>query len=396
MGRTASRFVNPLGDEEREILRYLEDHAQTPRIRHRAHAILLSDSGKSVNEIAGIFETTRESVCSWLTRWEDWGPEGLADGARSGAPPKLSKSEKKKVLRLAERAAQSDATVLIKAESGTGKELIARFIHMRGSRRNKPFLAVNCAALPDSLLESELFGYEKGAFTGADASKMGKFELANGGTLLLDEISELAPLLQAKLLRVLQEREVDRVGGREPIPIDVRVIAITNRDLEDLVRTGKFREDLFYRLNVIPLSVLPLRRTKKDIPVLVRYFSEKYSSGKAPLTITDERMKAFMEYSWPGNVRELENVIQRLSVIGDGGEVDFTEVRGPSWVDDSKLKMNLEVGMTLKEAERALIIHTLKGAGGNRTQAARILGIGLRTLRNKLREYRECGMTIPD
>ena len=224
------------------------------------------------------------------------------------------------VIESACRCAASSATVLIEAESGTGKELLARLIHGRSTRRLNPFVAVNCAALPENLLESELFGFEKGAFTGASASKPGKFELAHRGTLLLDEIGEMASILQAKLLRVLQEKEVDRIGGKDPVKIDVRIIATTNRDLQSLVREGAFREDLYYRLNVVPLAIPPLRRRQGDIPLLADFFCRRYGRefGKEGFQCAPDALAELMSHGWPGNVRELENVIQRALALSSG------------------------------------------------------------------------------
>jgi DNA-binding NtrC family response regulator len=302
-----------------------------------------------------------------------------------------------KVLERARQAATSPATVLVEAESGTGKELLARMIHRASPRSAGPFVAVNCAALPENLLESELFGFEKGAFTGAFASKPGKFELASRGTLLLDEIGEMAPILQAKLLRVLQEKEVDRVGGRSPVRIDVRVIATTNRNLASLVREGEFREDLYYRLNVVCLSIPPLRERPADIPLLAGYFCRKYGRefGRESVRCSDDALQALSKQRWPGNVRELENAIQRAAALCSGdviepedlsmapvGPVRESPQEGPS--DSAGV---LPTGTTVRDMEKHLIRRTLAETGGNRTHAAKILGISLRTLRNKLNEF---------
>ena len=313
-----------------------------------------------------------------------------------------------KTIEMAAQAAESSATVLIEAESGTGKELLARMIHERSPRRAKPFVAVNCAALPENLLESELFGYEKGSFTGAAVSKPGKFELAEGGTLLLDEIGEMAPILQAKLLRVLQEKEVDRIGGRAPVPIDVRVIATTNRDLKSLARQGEFREDLYYRLNVVCLGIPPLRERIGDIPLLIDFFCKRYGSeyGRGGLMLNPDAVERLRRHSWPGNVRELENTIQRAAALSTGSVIeasnififdDAEPVEECSSPDDDARKLSSSVseeekfslcsGMTMREMEKRLICRTLADTGGNRTHAARSLGISLRTLRNKLNEF---------
>ena len=295
------------------------------------------------------------------------------------------------VLALAEQAAQTDFTVLIEAESGTGKELLARYIHNCSRRSGRAFIGVNCAALPDDLLESELFGYERGAFTGANQRKAGKFEQAQGETILLDEIGEMAPLLQAKLLRVLQEKEVDRVGGWKPTPIDVRVIATTNRNLRELVSDRRFREDLYYRLNVIPLGLPALRHRKRDISLLVGHFCDKYApiNGKR---FSDDTLDLLQRHDWPGNVRELENVTRRALALCRSPVISsadlFLQVEAPGSC------IELKAGVSLKELEQEMIRVTLHETRSNRTQAAKMLGISLRTLRNKLSEYRESGITL--
>jgi DNA-binding NtrC family response regulator len=321
-----------------------------------------------------------------------------------------------RLLEVAEAVAQSDVTILLQGESGTGKELIARLVHFSSPRRSQPFVAVNCAALPETLLESELFGHEKGAFTGAQSRKIGKFELAHGGTILLDEISEMALPLQAKLLRVLQEREVDRVGGTSPVSIDVRVVATTNRNLEGMIQSGTFRADLYYRLNVIPLYVPPLRTRKGDVRLLVEHFMRLYLGESRPL-LNAETLSALEEYPWPGNIRELQNAVQRAAILSGGRTPvckDFllsgrplsndepineaerhypVEVIGPVSYSTSLDEPSLRSGMTVEEMERKLILHTLKATQDNRSQAAKLLGISIRTLRNKLHEYRSKGFT---
>jgi len=300
------------------------------------------------------------------------------------------------VIQRASQAAASTATILVEAESGTGKELLARMIHRQSPRSFGPFVAVNCAALPENLLESELFGFEKGSFTGAGASKPGKFELAHRGTLLLDEIGEMAPILQAKLLRVLQEREVDRVGGKEPIRIDVRVIATTNRDLTSLVKAGAFREDLYYRLNVIRLTIPPLRERGSDIPLLVDFFCQRYGRefGKEGVHCGTAALERLCAHSWPGNVRELENSIQRAVALCPGSEITVEDLLltpvSPDMERDRAAASESDLpgsGTTMRDMERQLICRTLEKTGGNRTHAARVLGISLRTLRNKLNEF---------
>jgi len=309
-----------------------------------------------------------------------------------------------KLLEVAKRSAKSDATVLVQAESGTGKELLARYICAHSDRSGKPVVAINCAALPDNLLESELFGYEKGSFTGAIASKPGKFEMADGGTIILDEIGEMPMSLQAKLLRVLQEQEVDRIGGKQPIKIDVRVIALTNRNLESRIKDGSFREDLFFRLNVIPLEIPGLRERPEDIEILSKHFVEKHSPGEK-VGLSPNALKILMRYHWPGNVRELENAIQRAVILRSGDVLEVGDLlqfgegsRGepgsqapstsvPPVETGAGRGVVIEAGTTVSEMERRLIEITLEETGNNKTHAARMLGISLRTLRNKLNEY---------
>ncbi len=319
-------------------------------------------------------------------------PIGKSVG-RPALPNIISQStHMRQLLEMAQRIAPSAATVLIQGESGTGKELLARFIHGHSGRTAHPFVAMNCAALPENLAESELFGYERGAFTGALQRKSGKFELAQNGTLLLDEISEMPLALQAKLLRVLQEKEVDRVGGQNPIPIDVRVIATTNRDLSVMVNEGQFRKDLYYRLRIIPLTIPPLRQRPEDIPLLVDYFITKYGSpGETPLPRFDPAaMEKLAAWPWPGNVRELENTVERAMLLRNGSVI------GPSmlFLDEQNSTEATAaaaglVGLTVRELEERLIEQTLRHVNQNRTHAAEMLGISIRTLRNKLREYRQ-------
>ncbi len=294
----------------------------------------------------------------------------------------------KQILDIAEKIASSPATVLIRGESGTGKELLARYIHSKSRRKGRPFIAINCAALPESLLESELFGYEKGAFTGASNRRVGKFELADGGTLLLDEISEISVNLQAKLLRVLQEGEVDRVGGSYPVSIDVRVIATTNVDLEEVVEKGEFRKDLYYRLNVISLELPPLRERKNDIIMLAEFFIDKFNrlNGTSVKGLSQEAVRMLMGYEWDGNVRELENVIHRAVLLSSEDIItpDVLQLPGRKKFRGKELPL-----VPLKEMEKILIERALEETSGNRTRAAKVLGISVRTLRNKLTEYRK-------
>ncbi|MBI5327944.1 MAG: sigma-54-dependent Fis family transcriptional regulator [Deltaproteobacteria bacterium] len=294
------------------------------------------------------------------------------------------------ILDMARGIAFSSATVLIMGESGTGKELIARFIHNSSPRKEMPFVAINCASIPDGLLESELFGHEKGAFTGAVSNRKGKFELAHRGTILLDEIGEMGLNLQAKLLRVLQQREIDRIGGSRPMPVDIRVIATTNRDLNKEVEAKRFREDLFYRLNVFPVVIPPLRERKVDVPLLAEYFLNKFcgKNGKNIKGISEDAMRYLKTKEWRGNVRELENVMERGVLLCKGEEIsteDLYHIKGdsPLYMTDGEVQ---HTGM-LKDAEKGLISKALKDTEGNKTKAAKLLGISIRTLRNKLKEY---------
>jgi two-component system, NtrC family, response regulator AtoC len=303
-----------------------------------------------------------------------------------------------KLLDLARQVADSRASILIHGESGTGKELLARFIHENSGRRQGPFVAVNCGALPESLLESELFGHEKGAFTGAISQKSGKFELADGGTLLLDEITEMQISLQVKLLRVLQEREIDRLGGRAPIPIDIRVIATTNRDINAAIQEKTFREDLYFRLNVIPFRIPPLRERRVDIPILARYFVDKYNTidGRHVKSLATAAVERLSTLSFSGNVRELENIIERAVLLSDGEciqEKDLFIDTGQS-NDSGTLYPEQRIDEPLSprplwEVEKNMIFQALDETNGNRTHAAHMLGISVRTLRNKLNEYKE-------
>ena len=302
------------------------------------------------------------------------------------------------VLGLARRVSDSTATVLIQGESGTGKELLARYIHNHSRRCKGPFVAMNCAALPEQLAESELFGYEKGAFTGATQVRSGKFELAHTGTLLLDEISEMPLSLQVKLLRVLQEKEVDHIGGRQPIPVDVRIVTTTNRDLRQMVSQGEFRGDLYYRLRVIPITLPPLRKRMDDLEPLCAFFIEKFCPpDRVPSPrFTQKALEQMVNYSWPGNIRELENTVERALLIGDGPQIGAEHLLLDSDLNESAIseKSGL-VGMTVREMEQRLIGQTLKHVNDNRTHAAQMLGISIRTLRNKLREYRDCSDNNP-
>lgn len=296
-----------------------------------------------------------------------------------------------RILSIAKKIAPSRSTVLIRGETGVGKEVMARYIHENSDRKDAPFIAVNCAALPENLLESELFGHEKGAFTGAVNKKKGKFELAAGGTLLLDEISEMAVSIQAKLLRVLQEREIDRVGGQYAIPVDTRVIATTNRDLDEEVKEGNFRSDLYYRLNVVPILLPPLRERSDDIGPLAEFFLEKHCSlNNVPeKEITDDAVEFLKRRSWPGNIREFENLIERSTLLIESEKItsrDLEMISSPEDNSSSDIRMDQSV-LPLREMEKKMIMRALDDHRGNRTHAAKILGISVRTLRNKLNEY---------
>jgi DNA-binding NtrC family response regulator len=339
----------------------------------------------------------------------------------------------RRVLALARQVARSKATVLISGESGTGKEMFARYLHANSDRADGPFIAINCAALPEHLLESELFGHEKGAFTGAIARKLGKFEMASGGSLLLDEISEMDLGLQAKLLRVLQESEFDRVGGTETVHVDVRVLATTNRRMEDAVAEGKFRQDLYYRLNVIPLKLPPLRERGDDVARLAMFFVDKFRKayGLPPLTFSADARQWLLSYDWPGNVRELQNLMERAVLLAGNGPIRMSHflLDADAWQEEAPLEDAAEAVadadgeepdedgvaapptdsrifdldalpapgevMPLDVMERHMIIKSLDRTEGNRTQAAQLLGISVRTLRNKLNEYRKLGIDVP-
>lgn len=315
------------------------------------------------------------------------------------------------VLKLADQVAPSEASILITGESGVGKEVMARHVHTRSRRADKVFVSVNCAAIPENLLESELFGHEKGAFTGAHARRIGKFEEADGGTLLLDEISEMDARLQAKLLRALQERVIDRVGGAKPVKVDIRIIATSNRNLAEAVREGTFREDLLYRLNVVTLKLPALRERPADILALAEHFTKKYAAANdmPERAIGAAARERLLTHPWPGNVRELENAMHRAVLLSTGAEIDPEAIRLPDGAPLSaspggpaqRAAQAAEsvtrglVGRTVAAVEQQLIIDTLGHCLGNRTHAANILGISIRTLRNKLNEYSAAGVAVP-
>ncbi|MDY0009132.1 MAG: sigma-54 dependent transcriptional regulator [Bdellovibrionales bacterium] len=346
----------------------------------------------------------------------------------------------KAVLQIADRIAPSDASVLITGESGTGKEVMSRYIHQKSKRAGGVFISLNCAAIPESLLESELFGHEKGAFTGAASRRIGKFEEANGGTLLLDEITEMHPSLQAKLLRAIQERVIDRVGGTAPVKIDIRLIATSNRDMEAAVRAGQFREDLYFRLNVVNLELPSLSERPGDILPLAKMFADKYSehNGITPKPISAAAAEKLRAHHWPGNVRELENTMHRAILVSLESEIESGAImlsgqkttlaaQAAQNINNAQAAQNISnaqaaqaaqpaspapvqaapatqgsdtssllVGRTVAAVERDLILNTLEHCLGNRTHAANILGISIRTLRNKLKEYSEAGLAVPE
>jgi Nif-specific regulatory protein len=291
------------------------------------------------------------------------------------------------VLDIIHRVAPTDATVLLRGESGVGKELFARALHFLSKRSGKPLVTVNCAAIPQDLLEAELFGYEKGAFTGAYTTKKGKFELAQGGTIFLDEIGDMPPTLQVKILRVIQEKEVERIGGTRPIKVDVRIVAATNRDLERLMREGKFREDLYYRLSVVPIFIPPLRERKEDIPILVQHFLETFSREyKKEVVISPEVMDAFMRYHWPGNVRELRNVVERMVILDTDGVLTEEELP-PEIREQDGAGSPAEGGGTIWDVERAMIEEALRKTGYVIKEAAKILGMTPRQVSYRMKKY---------
>lgn len=307
-----------------------------------------------------------------------------------------------KMLRIKEivdQIADANVPVLITGESGTGKEVIAQMIHQKSNRKDKSFVAVNCAALPPSLLESELFGYEKGAFTGAHQRHIGKFEQSSDGTLLLDEVTEMEPTLQAKLLRALQEKEIERIGGTGSVPVNTRIIATTNRDIKAIVNEGIFRQDLYYRLYVIHLEVPPLRERQKDVKVLAEHYLHKFTRqfGKRIDGLSADAMCKLQNYPWPGNVRELQNIIQRAILMAKGNRIESSDLpllEAPR-IADLDWVSALPIGRPMRDVETHFIIETLKDHNGNRTHAAKTLGISLRTLRNKINEFTAMGLEVP-
>lgn len=356
-------------------------------------------------DIERAVEAMRHGAAHYLTK--PFEPERLlAEIARFMLPPDESPTGSKVIaedpkmlalLELARRVAASDASVMLNGESGTGKEVMARYLHDHSSRHNKPFVAINCAAIPENLLESTLFGFEKGSFTGAAASQAGKFEQAQGGTLLLDEITEMPLALQSKLLRVLQEREVERVGSQKTISLDIRVLATSNRNLQDEVKAGRFREDLFYRLNVFPLQIPALRERTRDILPLARHFLTKYAGrgGKTLPVLAADAAAALTHHSWPGNIRELENVVQRALILSPGISICAEHLLLPA-ASYSPPEIEQERPSDIRALEQEHILTTLAACNGVRKLAAEKLGMSERTLRYKLQQYREAGLISED
>ncbi|TBR43181.1 sigma-54-dependent Fis family transcriptional regulator [Marinomonas agarivorans] len=361
-------------------------------------------------DIAHAVEAMREGAVDYLLKpfqaeelLEVIAKHARTSTANQDEQPVVKDQASLELLNLAKRVAVTDSTVLISGESGTGKEVLANFIHQHSERNKQPFVAINCAAIPENMLEAILFGYEKGAYTGAVSSQAGKFEQANGGTLLLDEISEMDVGLQAKLLRVLQEQEVERLGGKKPIPLNVRIIATTNRDLADYVSSGGFREDLYYRLNVFPLRWLPIRERKGDILPIANSLLAKYAvKMRIPnSSLTLEAQSRLESHSWPGNIRELENVIQRALILSPNGVIDEQHIAFDmmSARTDKKEETDAEnaasiLGQGVQQHEFRIIAQALIDANGKRKEVAEKLGISPRTLRYKIAKMRECGLEV--
>jgi two-component system, response regulator FlrC len=332
-------------------------------------------------------------------------PAGVESRARrTESDPVACAPSSRRLVDLARRVALSDCTVLVVGESGTGKEVLARYIHRRSPRGGRPFVAVNCAAIPENMLEAMLFGYERGSFTGAHAAHPGKFEQAQGGTLLLDEVTEMPLGLQAKLLRVLQEREVERLGGRMPVSLDVRVIATTNRRLREDVAAGRFREDLYYRLNVFPLAIAPLRLRRDDVlPLAMQLLTARCRPGEPIPALSAEAAHLLLTYGWPGNVRELDNLLQRALILVNGPvirpeHIQFelaNELPQPGAAAAAAADASRSLAGSLVQAERDLILDALRNNQGSRREAAERLGISPRTLRYKLARLREAGIDVP-
>lgn len=357
------------------------------------------DQHRNSNQAAAV-PLAQEGVTPNAHEYVNYARTNVQVQEKTFAPVFLSADEKMaRIKEVIDQIADANVPVLITGESGTGKEVIAQTIHQRSNRRTKPFVAINCAALPPSLLESELFGYEKGAFTGAQQRHIGKFEQADGGTLLLDEVTEMEPALQAKLLRALQEKKIERIGGNGSVNVNCRIVATTNRDIKGLVAEGSFRQDLYYRLYVIHLEVPALRERQKDIELLSKFYLERFGKqfAKHNLQFAAESMEKLQRYPWPGNVRELQNILQRAILMAKTNiimpsDLPLIEVNVPKntdWVSA------LPIGRPIYEVETQFIIETLKMHSGNRTHAAKTLGISLRTLRNKINEFTARGLEVP-
>ena len=350
-------------------------------------------------DVPGAVQAIKEGACDYLQKpisfdqLENTAQRFLCNGPDSSAENMfdgVAESEAfRRLISRAQHVARTDADILIEAESGTGKELVARMIHRASSRSNNAFVAVNCSALPDNLLESELFGHVRGAFTGAAATKPGKFELAHGGTLLLDEIGDMPMALQPKLLRALQEREVDRLGDTRPVSVNVRVIATTNRSLRERVAAGQFRSDLFYRLNVVPLTIPPLRERREDIVPMAQYFLRKHGSCErfGTKTISPELLEQMKSYDWPGNARELENFVRRALALCTGATLLPQVIDGHHEEEQAGNVVGVSSGATLESVERELLEKTLRATRGNRTRTAKMMGVSVRTVRNRIREF---------
>ncbi|EWC42038.1 sigma-54-dependent transcriptional regulator [Stutzerimonas stutzeri] len=404
--------VNMPGMDGHELLALVRQH-------HPQIPVLLMTA---FGAVARAVDAMRQGAVDYLvkpfepqTLLELLGRHVVGVGPSQAEGPVACEPVSQQLLNLASRVAQSDSTVLISGESGTGKEVLARYIHQQSPRADKPFIAINCAAIPDNMLEATLFGHEKGAFTGAIASQAGKFEQADGGTLLLDEISEMPLALQAKLLRVLQEREVERVGGRKAITLDIRVLATTNRDLAGEVAAGRFREDLFYRLSVFPLAWPPLRQRPADIlPLAERLLAEHARKMRqAPARLSAAAQRCLLEHAWPGNVRELDNAVQRALILQQGGLIQPQDlclatpgaVAGAAFLPVAPMPVSIEsaapaaesvsaLGDDLRRREFQLIIDTLRAERGRRKETADRLGISARTLRYKLAQMRDAGLDV--
>jgi len=391
-GMAAADFIQNVKERRPEIdVITLSPHASVDE------AIALMRAG-SFDFLAGV--VSAEQLIASVENAFKRADENRREGTKGKKARIITRNpEMLRIQSLVDQVADSTASILIKGESGTGKELFARYIHEKSRRNKGPFVAVNCAALPENLLESELFGHEKGAFTGAISRKAGRFEQADKGTLLLDEITEMQLHLQSKLLRVIQEKEVDRVGGGAPVPVDVRIVATTNRNIAEWVEKGEFREDLFYRLNVIPLSIPPLRTRLDDIELLCEFFIRKFNAvdGRHVKCLTKEALDQLKRLPLKGNVRELENIIQRAVLLARTDmiapddlflEIPDAPVSAEGNVQSGGFSEDL-LSSPLRDMEKKMIFHTLDKTGWNRTHAATLLGISVRTLRNKLNEYKE-------